>query len=941
MRDDVFDQNHLPSLLLANVRSIIRKLDETEAVVSILNISIIVLTETWLTVYNQNTLSFQNYIAYHRPRGKCKRASGGVSILVSPDMVSTKLQISVPDHLECLWLSCRPTWLPRVVSVIVVCAVYYPGSTSDYAPSQEELIDHIMDNVQRLKEKYSEPLFFIAGDFNDLNFDPLLMICQFTQKVKVPTRDNSILDCIISNASDNLYQEPYTIPKIGSSDHFPVLYEPKVYKPPTRVVKRVKKRVFPRAEVNSFGRWITQNKWYEVLDVDDPDCKVSAYSTSIWEKIDKHFPLQSFKMTNVDKPWITPEIKQKISLRHKLHRSKNFDACNQLKKSIKKMCYNLRSNYRKNNIHLLKNIGSKNWYRQINTIINPDSCSHKKLNNIPELSGKQESEICEIVNDKFSEICNAYPPLNYDSLPAYLPHNCDLNYVSELDTFNLLKRVSSKSPGIGDIPPCILTEFAAEIATPICDIINASLYNCTFPSQWKIAKIVPIPKTNPPEALTDLRPISLTPAPGKVLEKIIAKELSKQTQTKLDKCQYGNIRGSSTTHYLINLLHMAYVSTDEGKATTAVTIDYSKAFDYIDHTILAKKLITMGISPSLIKILISFLTNRSQCTRIGNELSSFKIITCGVPQGTINGPKLFIVMINGDHDDEIAHFKFVDDKTIAINHTDDPSLPLQNRLNQISKEANENAMVINAKKCHSITFNFSETNKPPKQLQIDNNPIERENTVRLLGIDITEDLRWTKNTDKICKKVNSMFFKLFKLKSFGATRHDLVNLWTTILRPCTEYASPVWHPGLTIKDSQKLERLQKTALAIILGRQYINFKPHFKVGNNHVPYDEALMFLGLETLKQRRENLITKFAKDLLKSSTHRSMLPKEKEPLNTRQRFHIPDVPSRPKKEIIVLKDTKPGTTRFENSPIPYMTKTINKLKLTRPIKNDNYVRL
>ena len=136
-----------------------------------------------------------------------------------------------------------------------------------------------------------------------------------------------------------------------------------------------------------------------------------------------------------------------------------------------------------NNIHLLKNIGSKNWYRQLNTIINPDSCSHKKLNNIPELSGKQESDMCEIVNDKFSEICNAYPPLNYDSLPAYLPHNCDLNFISELDTFNLLKRVSSKSPGIGDIPPRILTEFAAEIATPICDIINASLYKCTFPSQ--------------------------------------------------------------------------------------------------------------------------------------------------------------------------------------------------------------------------------------------------------------------------------------------------------------------------------------------------------------------------------------------------------------------------------------------------------------------------
>ena len=77
--------------------------------------------------------------------------------------------------------------------------------------------------------------------------------------------------------------------------------------------------------------------------------------------------------SNVDKPWITPEIKQKILTRHKLHISKNFKARDHLNKSIKKMCFNLRTNYRNNNIHLLKNVGSKNWYRQISNIINPDS----------------------------------------------------------------------------------------------------------------------------------------------------------------------------------------------------------------------------------------------------------------------------------------------------------------------------------------------------------------------------------------------------------------------------------------------------------------------------------------------------------------------------------------------------------------------------------------
>ena len=297
-------------------------------------------------------------------------------------------------------------------------------------------------------------------------------------------------------------------------------------------------------------------------------------------------------------------------------------------------------------------------------------------------------------------------------------------------------------------------------------------------------------------------------------------------------------------------------------------------------------------------------------------------------------------MINGDTDDEISHFKFVDDKTIAINHSDDPSQILQDRLNLMSKEANENSMIINAKKCHSITFNFSDSNKPPENLHINNNPILREKTIRLLGVEITENLKFTSNTLKICNKVNSMFYKLSKMKSFGATRDDLVKIWTTILRPCAEYASPVWHPGLTLSYSQNLEKLQKTALAIILGRCYINYKPFYRIDSHLATYEDALKTLSLETMKQRREDLITKFAKDILKSSVHRTMLPEEKPGVNTRQRLLLPGNPTAHKKNI-VLKDSKPGTSRFENSPIPYMIKTINNLKLTRPKKNDNYIKL
>ena len=229
------------------------------------------------------------------------------------------------------------------------------------------------------------------------------------------------------------------------------------------------------------------------------------------------------------------------------------------------MCFELRLKYRKNNIHLLNNLETKNWYRQINTIIYPDKCSYNKIINIPELAGLNLCDIVGMINNKFAETCRQYAPLDLSSLPAYLPQNNTHIEIDELKTYNSLKKVASKSPGPWDIPPRLLEEFSPELATPICDIVKACLKKGVFPKMWKKAKVVPIPKSNPPESLADLRPISLTPAPAKILEKIIATELSKQIETKLDTCQFGNTKGSSATHYLIKLTDMAYAGAEEGR----------------------------------------------------------------------------------------------------------------------------------------------------------------------------------------------------------------------------------------------------------------------------------------------------------------------------------------------------------------------------------------
>ena len=153
----------------------------------------------------------------------------------------------------------------------------------------------------------------------------------------------------------------------------------------------------------------------------------------------------------------------------------------------------------------------------------------------------------------------------------------------------MLKKFSRKSPGPGDLPSKILQEFAVELAAPYCNIINFAINSGIFPDEYKKAEITPIPKIIPPRALSDLRPISKTPIVGKIIETVVIKELEKDLIGKLDEDQFGNCKGCSTTHYLINLTHEAFSSTDKGKATTAVTIDYSKAFDYADHSVLIEK----------------------------------------------------------------------------------------------------------------------------------------------------------------------------------------------------------------------------------------------------------------------------------------------------------------------------------------------------------------
>ena len=205
-------KNALPTVLLSNIQSFGRSINndkttDLETTLNLNSVDIACITETMLTENLINYISFNGYTSFHSVRQDTMRASGGVSIFVKDYLPVKRLNCGAPN-IEGLWLSVRPEWLPRKISVLIVACIYYPGSGSDYAPSQEELFLHISGNIHKLSQDYTNPLFIITGDFNNFSVEELCDLCKLNQVVKVPTREDSILDLVLTNINNTFYKPP-------------------------------------------------------------------------------------------------------------------------------------------------------------------------------------------------------------------------------------------------------------------------------------------------------------------------------------------------------------------------------------------------------------------------------------------------------------------------------------------------------------------------------------------------------------------------------------------------------------------------------------------------------------------------------------------------------------------------------------------------------------
>ena len=302
--------------------------------------------------------------------------------------------------------------------------------------------------------------------------------------------------------------------------------------------------------------------------------------------------------------------------------------------------------------------------RYINNLFSDKKQSSSALwNNVKKLGfGKQPSPVpvnipLNDLNDyflSFSQKSNNAPvqahlaELSHQNQYIHPDNQFHFKPVLEIDVLKAIRRIQTNATGSDKISISLIKKILFAILPVITTIFNKSLTTGIFPTQWKTALVRPLNKIKSPSNPEDYRPISILPALSKGLERIVHSQMSDFfcNHNIINTFQSGFRKYHSTETALLKITDDIRLAMDRGLFTLLALLDFSKAFDTVIHKLLIKKLKRLGFSKLALAWIKSYLSGRKQCVSYDNLMSDFKTVTCGVPQGSILGPLLFIVYIN-------------------------------------------------------------------------------------------------------------------------------------------------------------------------------------------------------------------------------------------------------------------------------------------------------
>ena len=593
--------------------------------------------------------------------------------------------------------------------------------------------------------------------------------------------------------------------------------------------------------LESFKLDVNKVDWSNVLNSNNAQESFTLFNDAITNLVDTHFPVVYVKkQLHIDKPWLTDAILKSISTKNKMYKSLVI-APSPLREAQYK-------NYKNKLVNIIR-ISQKQYYNDlldkyhsnitmswkiINNILNRQTKGSTNINAKFYKNGNQivdESDIANEFNKYFVNVGNnlASKITNTTQSPfMYMNNPVDKTFfVNPATTENLHKAVNqikSNTPGCDNITSNMLKAILPCISTPLLHVINLSFSTGIVPLEIKVGKIVPIYKGGDSSKYCNYRPISLLTVFSKVFERLMYYQLISfiETNNILYDYQCGFRKKYSTDIALISIVDKILNAFENGQYAVGIFIDLAKAFDTVNHKILLEKLNYYGIRGVANEWLCSYLSERKQCTQFNDSISNFENISCGVPQGSILGPLLFILYLNDlqNVSDVLFFLMYADDTNMFISGDDLAVLneTINTELPKIHTWFNANKLSLNVQKTNYMLFhsNRRKVNSNSLSISINDCIVNEVYQTKFLGIIFDCCLTWKPHVDYLCKKLSKNFFLLSNARKI--VDNDLmVKLYNTFIYSYIQYGIVVWG-NAKANAIDRLISFQKRTLKMIAGK---------------------------------------------------------------------------------------------------------------------------
>ena len=574
----------------------------------------------------------------------------------------------------------------------------------------------------------------------------------------------TMIDLDLTNVKENIHASG--VIHLGISDHSLIYAVRKFMLPKTNPgVREI--RDYKHFDAELFVEDLSRIPWNAIQQFINPNICWNVWKSFFTDTLNRHAPIQHNR-TRRDS---VPRIKALMRNRgyHKKRAIKyasqtHWESFKKLRNEVNIQMRNAKSIFFRDKINdcSRSNDPKKAW-----TLINTLLGKNNKPNNLSELLVNDNlvsdpKSMADSLNDYFvnigltlaaeyeEESCNVAQTTS-DNINSF---QCAQFKFSPIPVDNFVSTLrglkANKTTGLDKIPPKILKLSARIVAPSLTYIFNLSLATGIYIDDWKRARVTPIFKSGDRRQCANYRPISILPVVSKVFEKEVFRQVYgyPTDNCMLSKFQSGFRPKHCTVTALIQMCDEWLENMDNGKVNGVVFLDIKKAFDSINHGILLNKMKKcFGISSIELKWFESYLFNREQQCSINEQLSSKKTITCGVPQGSILGPLLFLLYINDLPEclRSTTPCMYADDTQIFSSSYDANELvvKLNSDLARVRNWLIENKLQMHPSKSKlmfigsSYNLKIKNTEQP---VVVNNTPVSRTDTHKCLGVQIDERL---------------------------------------------------------------------------------------------------------------------------------------------------------------------------------------------------------